>query len=460
MPKFPVVQERKDLTITPGDYYAFIQSASEESVTLELIDADHPLLDNSKSSVAWRSDLRELWALAFAARRTENRIHVAERLAAQLHEFTSTFISLGSEQGSPQPYLHSENTHPLFWQEWHEDGTWLMLRGVGATSSTATIEAIHPVSPPQQALLKRIFSMTDWPSASAAEITSALNQIDPFGACLVLDVGQASANTFITQDGCPTLYFDAGAPLSHNIATAHTYCTHQDPLIILSHWHKDHWGGEQHNLELLTQTWIVPRQNVGPHQSQFATRILAAGGSILIMKRSATGRRSLFYKQHQIDLLLEYCTGPSGSLNNSGLALQICWPQAEEYWLFPGDADYRYVPQRMKAQNAPTLLVASHHGAAPQRRTTAPSPGPNTANRRLIYSYGALNTYSHPTQRAKDAHQQAKWAYPQTGYWGADVRATTGSATHGRCSIAVGVGDTMPPTQHLIGPDHNLTIRQ
>lgn len=104
MPKFPVVQERKDLTITPGDYYAFIQSASEESVTLELIDADHPLLDNSKSSVAWRSDLRELWALAFAARRTENRIHVAERLAAQLHEFTSTFISLGSEQGSPQPY--------------------------------------------------------------------------------------------------------------------------------------------------------------------------------------------------------------------------------------------------------------------------------------------------------------------------------------------------------------------
>lgn len=457
MPTFTVVHERKDLTITPGDYYAFIQSASEESVTLELVDADHSLLDNSKSSVAWRSDLRELWALTFAARRTENRIHVAERLAAQLHEFTSTFITLSDE--APSPFT---------WQEWHEAGTWLMLRRVDATSSSVAIEAIHPVSPAQQSLLKRIFSMADWPSATAAEITSALKQIDPFGACLVLDVGQASANTFITQDGYPTFYFDAGAPLSRNTATARTYCTHQDPLIILSHWHKDHWGGEQHNQELLTQTWIAPRQDIGPHQSQFATRILAAGGSLLIMKRSVTGRRSLTYNQHQVDLLLEYCTGPSGSLNNSGLALQISWPQDDEYcrfegdehWIFPGDADYRYVPQRMTTQNDLTLLVASHHGAAPQRHTTAPSPGPNAANRRLIYSYGAGNTYSHPTQRAKDAHQNGGWAYPQTGYWGADVRATVGSAIHGRCSIAVGVGGTMPPTQHLTGPDHQLTIRQ
>lgn len=460
MPTFRADPDSSTPPVEEGRYYAFIQSVKEDSVTLEITDATNRLLDNSHESVSWRSELREHWHTALRSPFPDTRRTAGTELASSLREFRSSFITVSTAQSLDEITDNKPSPTPDTWNQWHEQGRWLVLEVTVSAGFSGTVEHISPVSQPRQRLLKRTFGMALWPSASAAEINTELSRVFDIAGCLVLDVGQASSNALVSALGKPYLFFDVGAPGAYDIATRDTYCTHGTPLVVLSHWHEDHWAGEKHNTDLRKMTWIAPRQNIGPHQSQFATRILAAGGVLLIMKRSSVGKGNPRLHGYQgPDLLLEYCSGPQGNFNSCGLALQVSWPQHDEHWLFPGDADYRYLPPRMTMPNAPTLLVATHHGAAPFARTVAPSPGTNPANRRLIYSYGAYNTYKHPTARAKTAHQAAGWMYPASGYWGADVRATIGSKSQGRCSIMVGVDTGALPTSHLTGPDHNLTIR-
>lgn len=460
MPTFRADPDSSNPPVEEGRYYAFIQSVKEDSVTLEITDATNRLLDNSRESVSWRSELREHWNTALRSTDPDTRRTAGTELASSLQEFRSSFITVSTAQTLDEITDNHPSPAPDIWNQWHEQGRWLVLEVTVSAGSTGTIEHITAVSQPRQRLLERAFGMSLWPSAAASDIAIELNTIVDIAACVVLDVGQASANALVSFCGRPYLYFDAGAPQSHDIATSATYCTHEGPLVILSHWHKDHWAGEKHNPALLALKWIAPRQKISLHQSQFASRIIAAGGELLIMKRNSVGRkRADLQDPLSPGLLLEYCSGPQGNLNSCGLALQVSWPQHDEHWLFPGDADYKYLPPRMTTPNAPTLLVATHHGAAPFARTHAPSPGAKLTNRRLIYSYGAHNTYSHPTPRAKTAHETAGWTYPASGYWGADVRATVGSAAQGRCSIMVGIDTVTLPTGHLTRPPHNLTIR-
>ncbi|WP_378948909.1 hypothetical protein [Paracoccus sp. R86501] len=311
----------------------------------------------------------------------------------------------------------------------------------------------RPAAP--AAALTRLFDMEDWPDATEEDLVKTL-QIDcRMEQLIMFDIGQGSATALVCECGIPVSYFDVGCGVYRNTKTRPnqiSFCTHEPPRVILSHWDADHWAAATLDRRLLGMTWIAPRQSISMKHKAFGNNILKAGGRLLIvptklslLKWSAVGQT----------LELRRCTG--SDRNSSGLALVVEDHASQRGWLLAGDAAYNFVPGALPHDLA--ALVVPHHGADMGPASIPPSAGLGYA--RLLYSFGPDNAHGrtsvrHPTMAAITAHGSAGWSHgtwapppPAMSPAGQPVLATASHLTTHEQGIAVGW--SCPPSPTLFG---------
>lgn len=250
--------------------------------------------------------------------------------------------------------------------------------------------------------LKRLSDLSPYAS-SRAELRRVLpsNTIERI---FVLDVGQGAASALVTKSNEVVAYVDVGAGVLADAGTwpsAMTgFCVKDDPVIVLTHWHYDHFHGANKLAGLLSQTWIAPFQSIGPGPQAVMASAIAQSGKLQVWNGSGT------LKTGAIEL--ERCSGPSGNFNRSGIAAWIDGPDdGDNPILLPGDAGYTDIPSlKSSPARAITALTASHHGG----RASGKAPKrPNVSVARVAMSYGTQNSYKHPLAPSITKLQNAGW---------------------------------------------------
>lgn len=290
----------------------------------------------------------------------------------------------------------------------------------------------------------------------------------------VYDVGQANANALLDThfvhgaNQCrvsPTLYFDLGMPVPRESRTAPAtvrFCFKRKPPVVLSHWHDDHLCGAALPVAAGSPTafemnWIVPEPQSSFKHKAFVTSILAAGGHVYMFPTSPAGRT--FQIASPAGYTLTLVRGTANDPNNSGIVMEISRHQIGRSrgkyapmmaWLLPGDCDYKYFPSTFQPSNV-VAVIAPHHGAKLKTNSSPVPPGSN-AYRRLIYSFGRANSYSHPHQSFCDTHNSSGWNHVTTTppgtvtcISGHDVRTTNVNLPAIAAPGGVVVGWSAPP---------------
>jgi len=209
----------------------------------------------------------------------------------------------------------------------------------------------------------------------------------------------------VNQTNSVEAYFDLGGGVLANAGTfpssLQQFCFTKQPPVILSHWDFDHWSSANRDTSSLNSTWIAPRQSVGPSHAALMASIMKTGRLLLLPAGFPAAWRG--------QLFLERCTG-SGR-NHSGIALTLSEMPAGggEKMLFPGDARYSCLPS-YSSQQSYLSAVVPHHGADMRNRTVPYCP--KQSQSRLVYSFGAGNTFSHPRMITRQDHDAAGWRDP------------------------------------------------
>ena len=311
----------------------------------------------------------------------------------------------------------------------HGDAPWLQLTlasgaagGVPAIAYTSLfapgqVASITGIAPPfgmTAMLLHAAFSMADWPLTPANQIAP---EFAPVRADLwhAFDVGQGSANGFVSDDGPVYLFHDIGCGAYANAKTCPgglVLCHTRPAPIVLSHWDTDHWAGACRFAPLgnptafLKRTWFVPFDaTIGPTHITFATSILNAGGSIVVLPPGAWQSPWLPLADNRSLRLLR---GNGSTRNCSGVALEVRDGE-QRRWLLTGDVEYQYLTPHL-ARDYVGMSVP-HHGAVVKDPSAIPLPSAPYA--RLIYSFGHDNSYRHPRQSCLTAHQLQGWDHDQ-----------------------------------------------
>lgn len=299
--------------------------------------------------------------------------------------------------------------------------------GLFALPVDASLASIIKVSPKVNGALSHLFSMPSWPKASEADIRRALGSLGSLDYLTAYDVGQGSANGLLDTAESAQLYFDLGGGAYGNLHTRPTplrFCWRANAPVVLSHWDTDHWAGEAGDPLAQGRTWIAPRQAIGPSHAAFVSKILSAGGTVLIWARKNPKPISIATAGGQT-LTLAHCTGKVR--NDSGISCVVTDTIRSEGWLLTGDAPYNKLGQGSLPQNLRAVVVP-HHGAdmgSAVKNTPPARPGGYT---RLIYSFGPGNRHGrtavqHPTAVAIAAH--AAWNH---GAWISAPPASTSKA--------------------------------
>jgi hypothetical protein len=279
------------------------------------------------------------------------------------------------------------------------------------------------------------FDMDAWLDASETSIRTCLSGLPKFEFLIAYDIGQGSANGLADARETAQLFFDLGCGVYGNRHTRPVplrFCWQAHPPVILSHWDSDHWAGETSDPAAQAQTWIAPRQVIGPTHTAFASRILSAGGTIHIWG-PAPSTICVTVGGTQT-LTLARCTGTTR--NGSGISCLVEDSSGSQGWLVTGDAGYHelgqpHLPADLRA------VVVPHHGA--DMGTASIPPSRPSGYARLFYSFGPGNAHGrthvqHPTVAGISAHAASGWKHhtwpsgtPATCLAGGDVLAT---ATH------------------------------
>lgn len=265
-----------------------------------------------------------------------------------------------------------------------------------AAPLTRTVTGWFPAPQEVQDELDQVTGLGDLPDASEAEIRQLLRG-SAADAAAVYDVGHGNCAALLDGD-IPSLYFDFGGGVLGNRKTfppqlGH-FCFSGDPLIVLSHWDYDHWSSAKRDIRALRCTWLVPRQNgvLGPTHATFLGDVHRHGRVVVW-----SGHPSSIAEG---GLVMERCTGPRSSRNDSGIALVV--EARSGRMLFPGDCGYDHVPS---ARQTFTSVVVPHHGGRAKSSFVVPSDGRPSG--RLVYSYGRGNSYGHPFPQIEQLHSAA-----------------------------------------------------
>lgn len=271
------------------------------------------------------------------------------------------------------------------------------------------LEHIRLLRPGQSRRQRKTFSLNRAWTASQQSIQNLLGGIGSIAHAIAYDVGQGSCHGLVTPRGPVGCYYDFGGGVAGHAATfpgalaQFCGCASSRPPIVLSHWDWDHWSSANRWPAALSAEWLAPLQRIGAIHWTFAQSIIAAGGRVLLWPAGLASVTS----GH---LTVEKCTG-SGR-NHSGLALVLSEHanRGGQAMLFPGDARYAAVPS---GRHTYASVVAPHHGADMRSRFVPSSP--RNAHSRVAYSFGAPNTYGHPTGAAQQDHHSAGWLHGNLG---------------------------------------------
>ncbi len=260
----------------------------------------------------------------------------------------------------------------------------------------------RPLTPSQDAMLKRLAGWQDIETTPQRDIEEALTAVPPIDAVAIYDVGQGAA-TALLRHGKPALYFDIGGSAIGNWRSfpepLRRFCTTSNPLVVLSHWDWDHWSSALRDDRLLHQRWVLPIQNRAGDLGAVHARFLA-----MLKARSAGiywwGYGTPPITSQSSGVTVFRAGGNPKSRNESGLALSIV--QNRHTLLLPGDASLANV---CPSASSFDYLMVPHHGGN-TALTSIPSPN-DRAKSQLVYSYGVGNMYQHPLPRTVRALRQS-----------------------------------------------------
>jgi len=296
------------------------------------------------------------------------------------------------------------------------------------------LSSVRLLSGPTAQSLSATFDVDSWSNASDQDLSDALDKIASVNTLVVYDVGQGGAVGLLDSSDTVRAFFDLGAGSYGNKHTRPKplrFCWAANPPVILSHWDTDHWAGEQSDPAAVARTWIAPRQtNLPPTHHLFASRILKAGGALLIWnaKAGSTLQTSLSSTQ---TLMIGRCRG--STRNGSGIACAVDNSNDQCAWLLTGDAGY--LELGVSSSYDPVSIVVPHHGSD-MTHLGSPPLKPSASYGRLLYSFGKGNKHgrtrvTHPTSNAVNDHQSQHWDH---GAWlskgigtcvaGSDILAT------------------------------------
>jgi len=284
----------------------------------------------------------------------------------------------------------------------------------------ASLKEIQEVDAKTSTQLRKAVSTAHIPDAKDKDVDAALAKVGTIEYAVVYDVGQGNAIGFCNSNDSVEAYFDLGGGVTRNAFTFPTalknFCFTNQPPIILSHWDFDHWSSANRETNSLKSTWIAPRQSVGPTHVALMARIRSSGALLLLPRTFSPGWRKQFY--------LELCTGTGR--NHSGLALTLSErPKgAGKEMFFPGDARYTRIPSFTSSKKY-LSVVAPHHGADMRNHTTPSCP--SLSQSRLVYSFGAGNSFSHPRLVTRTDHDSNGWRDPNVTFGASayEVRETS-----------------------------------
>lgn len=340
---------------------------------------------------------------------------------SQLHRFDAfrTIHESDSEGNEPEDWF-SIAVNPLVGRELAEGELPITIYpNLYLPGVPAGVTNIQPTDPNVSVRLKKAVSTSHIADATEAEIDQTLAGVRSVKWAVVYDVGQGNAVGLCNSHGSVEAYFDFGGGV---LANSHTFpvalrrfCFTARPPIILSHWDFDHWSSANRDPQALSATWVAPRQSVGPTHVALMASIVASGKLLLVPAG--------FQQKWRQHTYLELCTG-SGR-NHSGLALTLAEQPggSGQHMLFPGDARYSSIAS-FSTSNSYASVVAPHHGADMKNYTTPTCPG--RQHSRLVYSYGAGNTFNHPRPVTRAHHHAAGWHDPHvtTGLPAYEARET------------------------------------
>jgi hypothetical protein len=253
--------------------------------------------------------------------------------------------------------------------------------------------------------LRKAVSTEHIPDADDKDVDNTLGKLRAIEYAVVYDVGQGNAIGLCNSRGSVEAYFDLGGGVTRNAFTfpvrLKRFCFTNKPPIILSHWDFDHWSSANRFTASLRSTWIAPRQSVGPTHVALMARIQSSSTLLLLPRNFKSSWRKQIY--------IESCTGKGR--NHSGVALTVSEKPggSGQQMFFPGDASYTKVPS-FAAPNGYLSVVAPHHGADMGHRIAPSCLG--LAASRLVYSYGAGNSFNHPRHLTRTDHDSNGWRDP------------------------------------------------
>ena len=311
------------------------------------------------------------------------------------------------------------------------------------------VVAIDRVPPSIQRLLEAFAEASDIDDATAHDIDTAMSkplaQTNPTVG--VYDVGQGNCNAICDAAGHPVVYFDFGRPLNFNKRSEPspwlTFCYTNDPPVVLSHWDFDHWLAARAPANTwlsaaVSRTWIAPRQYMSPNHSRLLNEVVANGK--MLLWSHAAGPAHVDFGNGRLAL----CGGSLAARplapnlrNDTGIAMYVMadpWQAGDDAILLPADADFHHVP--WQATFSLVGLAATHHGA-----TVSAAPAAAGA-RKLAYSVGNPNRYSHPTSIAQAVYLAQGWV----NSYETRSRASTCHAAHTLGSVLL---ELVPGTASL-----------
>jgi hypothetical protein len=316
--------------------------------------------------------------------------------------------------------------------------------GILAAAVEAHLLSLTITRSRESAALSAQFDVDLWPDATDTDIGNVISGRGPLESIVGYDVGQGAAIGLLDSGENARIFFDLGAGAYGNAKTRPTplrFCWRKRPPVILSHWDTDHWAGETTDPLAAQATWIAPRQKkLGPTHHAFASRIVAAGGALLVWGAPAGTVRTHTLAPNQT-LTLARCTG--SSRNGSGIAALAEDSRLNRAWLITGDAGYHELGLTLPARLS--TVVVPHHGADMGPKSVPPAR-PNGYTR-LVYTFGPGNTHgrthvTHPTSASVNHHAAQGWSHgtwslttPALSVAGGDVLATAenpSSASGGR----------------------------
>jgi beta-lactamase superfamily II metal-dependent hydrolase len=186
-----------------------------------------------------------------------------------------------------------------------------------------------------------------------------------------------------------------------------------NPSIIISHIHRDHWYGMTKFTQAFQCDWYIPAQNRGILFQKRCAEIIASGGNINIINSSIVSNLGTIFTHSSSPISAK--TAPKGK-HETGLSMKLKLhsdTNSDVNILVPGDQVYDYIPSQHL--NNIDILVATHHGGTYTKPNAKYNNIPISAGAgTIIYSYGQHNTYGHPSKLSD--YQSKGWTTAHNTY--------------------------------------------